>query len=119
MNHPDSIRDKRAAYRQALEEAVERIRRCLAESPEIQKAILFGSYANGRRDLFTDLDLVVVLTSDSSFIERNVELRRRLNAGVDMDLLVYTPEEFARMSQSGFLAHVLETGQVIYEKDAA
>ena len=119
MNHRDVIRDKRAAYSVALEEALERIRGRLTESPQVQRAILFGSSASGRRDLFTDLDLVVVMESDSSFIERSVELRRHLEAGVDMDLFVYTPEEFARMAQRGFLAHVLQTGRVIYEKNAA
>ena len=119
MNHRDPIRDKRAAYRVALEEALERIRKGLAESPQVRRAILFGSYASGRRDLFTDLDLVVVMESDSSFIERSVELRRHLEAGVDMDLFVYTPEEFELMAPRGFLAQVLKTGLVIYEKDAA
>jgi len=33
--------------------------------------------------------------------------------------LVYTPDEFERMAQHGFLAHALETGQVMYEKNAA
>jgi len=119
MTHGEGISEKRTAYRKALDEALDRIRERLAETPQAQKAILFGSSASGRRDLFTDLDLVVVMRSDTGFIERNVELRRRLEAGVDMDLLVYTPEEFERMAESGFLAHVLETGRVIYEKDAA
>lgn len=119
MTHSDEISEKRAAYRLALDDALGRIRARLAETPQVQKAILFGSSARGRRDLFTDLDLVVVMRSDLGFLERSVELRQRLEAGVDMDLLVYTPEEFERMAQGGFLAHVLETGQVIYEKNAA
>jgi len=28
--------------------------------PEVQQVILFGSYAAGRRDLFTDLDVIVM-----------------------------------------------------------
>jgi hypothetical protein len=59
------------------------------------------------------------MQSDSEFIQRSAELRRRLDAGVDMDLLVYTPDEFERMAQHGFLAHALENGQVIYEKGTA
>ena len=115
----DGLNIKRAEYRRALDEALERIVERLRETPEVEKAILFGSSAHGRRDLFTDLDLVVVMTSEASFVERGIELRRHLEAGVDMDLLVYTPDEFERMAHSGFLAHVVETGRVIYEKDAA
>jgi len=119
MAQSDWIGGKREAYRQALENALARIRQRLAEIPGVQKAVLFGSSARGRRDLFTDLDLLVVMQSDLDFIQRSAELRRRLEAGVDMDLLVYTPDEFERMAQHGFLAHALETGQVIYEKNAA
>lgn len=80
MTHGDGISEKRTAYRKALDDALARIRERLAETPQVQKAILFGSYAQGRRDLFTDLDLVVVMTSDSGFIERSAELRQRLCA---------------------------------------
>jgi predicted nucleotidyltransferase len=51
---------KRAAYVRRLEEAVERIRTVLADVPGMRRVSLFGSYAQGRRDLFTDLDLFVV-----------------------------------------------------------
>jgi predicted nucleotidyltransferase len=112
------IETKREAYRQALEDALTRIRLRLAEMPEVRKAILFGSATESRRDLFTDLDLVVIMQSGMGFIQRGAELRRHLEAGVDFDLLVYTPEEFERMSQHGFLARALESGRVIYEKAA-
>ena len=119
MNQGDWITVRRAEYCQALEHALARIRKRLAEIPEVRKAILFGSSAQGRRDLFTDLDLLVVMHSDLDFIQRSAELRRRLEAGVDMDLLVYTPDEYERMAQHGFLAHALVGGKVIYEKDTA
>ena len=119
MMQNDWIGGKRDAYRQALEDALARIRHRLADIPEVRKAILFGSSARGRRDLFTDLDLVVVMQSGTDFVQRSAELRRRLEAGVDLDLLVYTPDEFERMALHGFLAHALETGEVIYEKIAA
>jgi predicted nucleotidyltransferase len=119
MMQDDWIGGKREAYRQALENALARIRQRLADIPEVRKAILFGSSDRGRRDLFTDLDLLVVMQSDLDFIQRSAELRRRLEPGVDIDLLVYTPDEFERMAQHAFLAHALEDGQVIYEKNTA
>jgi predicted nucleotidyltransferase len=119
MTQSDWLQGTRAAYVQALDHALERIRDQLAGIPEVRRAILFGSSASGVRDLFTDLDLIVVMQSDLDFIQRGAELRGRLQAGVDMDLLVYTPEEFERMAGHGFLAHALRTGKVIYEKTAA
>ena len=119
MNQGDWISVRRAEYSQTLEDALARIWKRLVEIPEVRKAILFGSSARGWRDLFTDLDLLVVMQSDLDFVQRSAELRRRLEAGVDMDLLVYTPDEYERMAQHGFLAHALVGGKVIHEKDTA
>jgi len=84
--------------------------------PEVQKVILFGSYAAGRRDLLTDLDILVVMDSPLDFVARNVELARCLRAGVALDLLAYTPQEMERMRDRPFLRHVLKTGKVLYER---
>jgi predicted nucleotidyltransferase len=110
------LEEKRKQYRQALGQALEHIVARLSSMPEVEKVILFGSYAAGRRDLFTDLDVLVVMHSDKDFVTRTAELYPQLGAGVDMDLLVYTPEEFERMRQRGFVKHALEGGEVLYEK---
>jgi len=110
------LQEKRAAYSQALDDALDRILDQLADMPEVEKVILFGSYAAGRRDLFTDLDLLVVMKTDQGPVQRTVELYRHLQIDVDADLLVYTPEELARQQESGFIRHALATGRVIYEK---
>ena len=83
---------------------------------DADKVILFGSYAAGRRDLFTDLDLLVVMESQQDFLTRTAQLYSELAAGVDLDLLVYTPQEFDRMRERGFLRHALKHGSVLYEK---
>ena len=70
MAQNDWIGGKREAYRRALEDALARIRQRLADIPEVRKAILFGSSVRGRRDLFTDLDLVVVMQSGTDFVQR-------------------------------------------------
>jgi predicted nucleotidyltransferase len=111
-----TLEDERAAYTQALDKALESILDRLARMPEVERVILFGSYASGRRDLFTDLDLLVVMESELGYVERTADLYRRIQAGVDLDLLAYTPEEFARLRESGFVKHALATGQVIYER---
>jgi hypothetical protein len=53
-----TLATKREQYRDALKDAVQRIATSLAQKPEVERAILFGSYARGRRDLFTDLDVL-------------------------------------------------------------
>ena len=78
--------------------------------------VLFGSYAQGRRDLFTDLDLIVVMESDEPFIERLVAVRAALRPRVDVDLFVYTPSELEELKQRPFVKHALATGIVLYAK---
>ena len=110
------LEEKRAEYAQALDDALDGILDQLGDMPEVEKVILFGSYAAGRRDLFTDLDILVVMETDQGPVRRTAELYRHLATDVDVDLLVYTPEELERQQHSGFVRHALATGQVIYEK---
>jgi predicted nucleotidyltransferase len=76
--------------------------------------VLFGSYAKGRRDLFTDLDLLVVIESDKPFVERLPALYATLAPKVAADILVYTPQEFLEMKERRFLRHALANGVVLH-----
>jgi predicted nucleotidyltransferase len=78
--------------------------------------ILFGSYAAGRRDLFTDLDLLVVMDSDLPFVERIVDVSRRIRPRVPTDILVYTPAEFEAIRGRRFFRHALSTGKVLHAR---
>lgn len=108
--------EKRRQYSQSLDKALENIKQCLSEMPEVQKVILFGSYTIGRRDLFTDLDLIVIMVSDKDLVHRTADLYQKLQVSVDLDLLVYTPDEFESKRNSPFLRYALKSGQVLYEK---
>jgi predicted nucleotidyltransferase len=107
---------ERARYAQALAHDLESLVQQLRAIPEVQQVMLFGSYADGRHDLFTDLDLLVVIQSPLDFITRSVELTRRLHASVALDLVVYTPEELQRLRHRPFVRHILKTGRVLYER---
>ena len=108
---------KRDSYRRDLTIALDRIVKSLKINPEVQKVILFGSFAEGRSDLFTDLDLLVIMNSKDDFVTRTAELYASLNPGVDLDLLVYTPLEFNHLNQKSFLKNALKDGLVLYEKE--
>lgn len=107
---------KRKEYQLSLESSIDRIRKIVRDIPEIHKVISFGSYSRGKRDLFTDLDLIVIMDTEKDFVQRTADLYQLLQCGVDLDLLVYTPEEFHNMQEGNFLRKALQDGQVIYEK---
>jgi predicted nucleotidyltransferase len=116
MNLEEVLTQRRTEYTATLELALEEVVAQLALLPEVERVILFGSYAAGQRDLFTDLDLLVVMSSEQDFVHRTAELYRQVRAGVDLDLLVYTPEEFEKLRHRGFVRQALRTGKVLYEK---
>ena len=76
---------RRAEYAKSLARALHECVARLSAMPEVEKVILFGSYASGRNDLFTDLDLLVVMSSEHGFVQRTAELYQQLVTDVDVD----------------------------------
>ncbi len=115
-----SLERERQRYAQALVRVAEALPQAFAQIPEVECVWLFGSYMQGRRDLCTDLDLLVVMRSAENIVARTAWLYERLAAllqlDVDLDLIVYTPEEFAWARERGFVKHVLAQGRIIYER---
>ena len=111
-----TISEQRAAYVHNLEINLQTIVARLSVLPEVQRVILFGSYAAGRRDLFTDLDILVVMESNVDYATRVAMLYQQLQLTVDVDLLVYTPQEIESRPMNSFIHKTLSTGKVLYEK---
>src|SRR5437773_2451170 len=66
-----------------------------------RKAIVFGSVARGDADEWSDLDLVVVADTNRPFLERYLDFEDIYDVWPRLDLLVYTPREFAEMRREG------------------
>ena len=68
------------------------------------RAIVFGSWARGEADGYSDLDLVVVMDTGRPRLDRGRKLAAQLDASlpVVVDVLVYTPAEFAAGEAAGF-----------------
>ena len=108
------LEKKRREYIGLLEKSVENI--VMNLSGKVEKIMVFGSY-NRRRDLFTDLDVIVVMKTNKPFLERLKEMYSTLFLPVDADILCYTPEEFERMKERGFFKKLMKEAVVIYEKE--
>jgi predicted nucleotidyltransferase len=91
----------------------------IAEAVRPEKIILFGSWARGERGPHSDIDLLIIQESDLSRPQRYAQVRRLFwGMGVPMDILVYTPEEFARyQSVPGSFTHtVAREGKDLYAR---
>ena len=108
------LRHRRAIHQQTLRQEVERLT-AAAAALGVQRVILFGSLTRHDGNLTSDLDLLIVWDTPLDFLERTVELYRRLQPRVAADFIVYTPAEMERMIHTPFVRRALEEGKVLYE----
>ncbi len=89
--------------------------------------ILFGSYAKGRVDEESDIDLVVILDLDlipktyDQKLALKVQVREsiyELSRQKPIDLTIYTRGEFEHLkkNRTSFYNEIMDTGKLLYEK---
>jgi len=109
------VAERRRAYVQQLDEAATRIVEVLSRVDGIRRVSVFGSYARGRRDLFTDLDLFVVWETDRPPLERLRFLYSIVDVPVDLDIICYTPAELEARSDHPFIRQLRREEVVLHE----
>src|SRR6266478_3167054 len=86
------------------------------KSYDPERIILFGSRARGEADEDSDYDLIVIKRTDRPFLDRlrdMVPYLRQITRPAE--ILVYTPEEFERMGETGLGWLVRQQGVTLYE----
>ena len=94
----------------------------IAREFQPEKIILFGSWAYGKPETDSDIDLLVVMPFEGSpFRQAGTILNRVIQVvGVlPLDLLVKTAEQLDERLAigDGFVRDILERGKVLYEAD--
>jgi len=84
-----------------------------------EKIILFGSYADGREDVYSDVDLIII--TDNVYnrnYQKDIIKKYIAESALRSDVLIYTPKEILRASKnpSSFLTSVMKAGKVIFER---
>jgi len=103
--------------RQALKKELNRIVRILLDEYQPEKVILFGSLATGKIGEWSDIDLVIIKDTPLRFLDRLKEVILLTQPKVDIDLLIYTPEELNRAETGDYpfiKREILVKGKVIY-----
>jgi len=96
-------------------------RRLVARAAHPARVILFGSYARGEADEASDLDLMVVEQGLTDKANEYLRLREAVgHAGVGIDLLLVSAQEFDRRSQvPGTAAYwAKKEGKILYDAAA-
>ena len=84
-----------------------------------ERVILFGSHARQQATPESDVDLLVVAESDLPRFKRSRGLYKLFRPyPFAMDLVVYTPQEIKKASQSplSFVSKVLGEGKTVYAR---
>ncbi len=109
---------KRAQRRRQLEQELTRMLPIL-KARGVHKVILFGSAAQGKLRLTSDLDLLVVMETSKRFLDRLDEMYRLLDPHIATDVLVYTPDEFARLKKiNPLVRRAVAEGRVLYAAES-
>ncbi|MEW6718214.1 MAG: nucleotidyltransferase domain-containing protein [Chloroflexota bacterium] len=94
---------------------IEKIVRIL-KSYNPERIILFGSRARGEADDYSDYDLIIIKRTTRTFLERLRDMVPYLmEFEFPAEILVYTPEEFNQMGETGLGWLVRREGVVLYE----
>lgn len=103
--------------RQILQQELDRIIKVLHHQYKPEKVILYGSVAAGFSGKDSDLDLVIIKKTNQRFYDRIGDVLRLVRPRESLDVLVYTPEEYSRMSrESWFIGEeVSKKGKVVYK----
>jgi len=102
-----------------MESVVGRIVDYAAHVSEPEKIILFGSMAGGIHDVYSDIDLLIILGRgqfDPQIAARVTKYAEELS--MRADVLVCSSDEIEDWSQvrGSFLAAILRGGKIVYEK---
>lgn len=83
-----------------------------------RKVILFGSYACGKSNPDSDVDLLVVMEDRNYGVRPSLEIRKRIKPPFPLDLIVKTPDHIKKRlkMRDYFLRDIYKNGIVLYER---
>jgi predicted nucleotidyltransferase len=109
----------RPRWRRVTRRQIDAVVQKIVQEFNPEKVILFGSYAYGKPNADSDVDLLVVMESDERPARRAIRVvRQLLDVPFPMDVLVRTPQEVRQRLQMNdcFVREIVERGRVLYEQ---
>lgn len=85
-----------------------------------RRIVLHGSLVRGDWNRASDIDLIIVKNTNLPFTKRISEVIGLCDTTMNVEPLIYTPEELAAMLEAGnsFLEQALRQGKVLYESQS-
>ncbi|HMP96029.1 MAG TPA: nucleotidyltransferase domain-containing protein [Kiritimatiellia bacterium] len=92
--------------------------RDVARKFDPERIVLFGSYAEGKPDENSDVDILVVMNHSGKSSEQALAIRREVRRRFPLDLIVRSPQETKRRQEQGdgFISSIVKEGRTLYER---
>ncbi|MDA8335015.1 MAG: nucleotidyltransferase domain-containing protein [Peptococcaceae bacterium] len=87
----------------------------------VEKVILYGSYANGKADKDSDIDLAIISPDFGNDSFDEALMLRKLTRGIDLDISPrpYSEKQFRTATKGDFLYdEIIRKGKIVYERDS-
>jgi predicted nucleotidyltransferase len=102
-----------------LRKIILRFKDALSEHIEVQSLILFGSYASGYPQKYSDIDVAVVSPDFAKANPvKNLQFLFKVAKKIDINLepLAFLPEEIKNPDPRSFESEIVKKGKIVYSK---
>lgn len=105
-------------HKKELERELDRILGTLVSNYKPLKVIVFGSLANNRININSDIDLLIIKDTDKRYWKRIDEVIHLIHPREAIDIFVLTSQEIEENLRKNnlYLKEILERGEVLYER---
>jgi predicted nucleotidyltransferase len=111
----------RVPFKRVTRKQINAVVRKIVDEFNPEKVILFGSYAYGKPNIDSDVDMLIVTESEERPPQRATRAYRAVHGKTfPMDIIVRTPAEIAHRLAIGdfFIKEIVGMGKVLYERTA-
>lgn len=109
------------ADKKADSEILNRIKSRIVQKYRPEKIILFGSAVEGKMHDNSDLDIAIIKDTDKRFYDRIgdvLKILRPITPKPPIDIIVYTPSEYSRMTNESYFVkdEITKKGNILYQQ---
>lgn len=107
-----------AAKQAAIENSIRKYIEALEQKVRISKVILYGSWASGQPNEYSDIDLAIFSPDFGKNKLFELQLLSKLSWEVDesIEAIPYSAGELNNPEPSSFVFEILKTGKTVYER---
>ncbi|MEI7604250.1 MAG: nucleotidyltransferase domain-containing protein [bacterium] len=112
--------NKNTKYDKVLLQRLRKVVTDLVDAFEPEEIIMYGSYARGDNDIYSDIDIIIIADTDLRFQDRSLRALDIVGDSNDIPVnpIVYTPVEFKAMLErkESFLISALNESLLLWKK---